>query len=140
MNSFLKILYYTTPSTRQMKMASAKSSSSSSSSYSSEEECDEIYEDQYEAQIGKSVKCKQFINNVAATRGQSAKQAQAQAKQAQAKQAQARQKKKNTSYPSGPRKPVKLAERINTIFRRQLIKIYSSELVRLSGQMPKAIL
>ena len=71
-------------------MASAKSSSSSSSSYSSEEECDEIYEDQYAAQIGKSVKCKQFINNVAATRGQPAKQAQ-QAKQVQAKQVQTKQ-------------------------------------------------
>ena len=62
-------------------------SASSSSSYSSEEECDEIYEDQYAAQIGKSVKCKQFINNVAATRGQTAKkQGQAKQVQAQAKQ------------------------------------------------------
>ena len=65
------------------------------SSYSSEEDYDEIYEDQYAAQIGKSVKCKQFINNVVATRGQAKpKQVQAKPKQVQAKPKQVEAKPK----------------------------------------------
>ena len=93
------------------KMAFTNSKASASANYSSsDEESNEIYEDQYAEQIGKSVKCSQFINNVKATttKGQGqkmkqvqgqkmkqvqgqAKQVQGQAKQGQAKQGQAKQ-------------------------------------------------
>ena len=46
------------------KATTAKSSSSSSS----DDEDYNHYEDHYANQIGKSVKCKQFINNVAVTK------------------------------------------------------------------------
>jgi hypothetical protein len=61
---------------------------SAADKYSSDEESDEMYEDQYATQIGKSVKCTQFINNTkVTTKGQ----AQTYAKQGQAKQGQAKQ-------------------------------------------------
>jgi hypothetical protein len=96
------------------KMAFTNSKASASANYSSsDEESNEIYEDQYAEQIGKSVKCSQFINNVKATttkgqgqkmkqvqgqtkqgQGQKMKQGQGQAKQGQAKQPVKAQEKK----------------------------------------------
>ena len=45
-----------------------KSTKAKSSSSSSDDEDYNHYEDHYADQIGKSVKCKQFINNVAVTK------------------------------------------------------------------------
>jgi len=80
-------------------MAFTNSKASASANYSSsDEESNEIYEDQYAEQIGKSVKCSQFINNVKATttkgQGQKMKQVQGQAKQVQGQKMKQVQAKK----------------------------------------------
>ena len=98
-------------------MAFTNSKASASANYSSsDEESNEIYEDQYAEQIGKSVKCSQFINNVKATttkgQGQKMKQVQGQKmKQEQGQKMKQGQGQKMKQVQGQAKKPVKAQEK-----------------------------